>query len=176
MTSLDMHTLTVDAPPQFLLRDVHATPLASHALRIEGTLVPAERLREYVTQSRVRIFDEPSPHSCIGFAPPGKVLRGTAPSSRGWIALDDNECFVSAHDAGLVARPLAKPVAFAKRVSLPADAILERARAERPEPKWAVAFGPRVANWVELSDQTGFVMIEHPRFGTLLESLSPSAP
>ena len=62
----------------------------------------------------------------------GERLSGGAPTRTGWIELDDDESWIL--DDGtiaLVGRPSpTRPSGFAKKVSLPSDAMLRRATSE----------------------------------------------
>ena len=63
---------------------------------LEGSLHPEKPVGFYSYETRDRAgFSQPS-HQGVsqGVIPPGRLLRGSAPSRQGWIALDDDESFV----------------------------------------------------------------------------------
>merc|ERR1719399_836422 len=95
---------------------------------LEGTLLESERaMREYITRSRAGLYAEPSTAALAGFIPAGQVLRGSMPSSRGWIALDDEESFVRDDGSLALSSPAPQPARFSRRVDMPDDADLEGA-------------------------------------------------
>lgn len=86
----------------------------------------------YRTRDRTGIYSHPSRHSLVGVVPPGRLLRGGAPSHNGWIALDDDESWmVDDGSLVLVGQPSSDHShRFVKRVRLPPDAALHRATTE----------------------------------------------
>jgi len=149
------YCVTVKPPPAHTLTNPAASPLDARSIRIEGRLTPkAPTQCDYVTRARTAVYAEPSRAAMIGYVPAGTVIRGSAPSNRGWIALDDDESYVL--DDGSLALQRGAPhghgVDFAKRVQLPDDALLSRATLTRGGPsragesgKWRVVYGPRIA-------------------------------
>lgn len=151
------YCVNITAPPAHTLAELDASPLGAHTILVEGRLAPKMPACVYVACARTAIYGEPSRAALVGYVPAGSQLVGSAPSNRGWIALDDDESFALADDGTLaLQRAPHGPHDFAKRVELPSDAILSRAtltrgtggsaarRAGEPR-KWRVVYGPRVA-------------------------------
>jgi len=107
---------------------------------------------EYIVRGRrAGIYAQPSRAALVGTVPHGTVVRGSAPSHAGWIALDDDESFMLDDGSLAAASRRNKPtvVPFAKRIDIPADADLSRASMHRAgasdERRFRVTFSPRVA-------------------------------
>merc|ERR1719231_2092788 len=106
---------------------------------------------DYVAHRRTAVYAEPSRAALVGYIPAGTIVRGSMPSSRGWIALDDDDCYVL--DDGTLALQSGAPHSavfdFAKRVELPSDAVLSHATLTQGTGsragRWRVVYGPRVA-------------------------------
>lgn len=201
------YTITVQAPDGCSLSHLRTkADVATGTLRIEGDLATTDTglLHEYVTQRRMPVYEHGSTSSTsIGFIPAGSVLRGHAPSSRGWIALEGDDSGFICDDGSLVDRSgTVGTLPFVKSVELPSDALIEGAVTSGSRSRFRVRFSPRVAiragpgtehnilgsfaegdivvgtrstadsNWVALGGR-GFVMVRHPRYGTLLDPLGP---
>lgn len=140
---IDAFFITVRAPQGYKCEDTRASRRGATSLKIEGTLLGAPRssVSTYVTRSRAGVFAEPSTRSgsLMGIMPAGRIVRGSAPSSRGWIALcspeDDEESEAYMRDDGSLAlteNGLASPhnleriFPFAEHIDLPLDADIER--------------------------------------------------
>ncbi len=126
----DAYFISCEAPPDWKA-NADARIEASGHLLLEGSLHPEKPVGfySYETRDRAGLFSQPSHRALQGVIPPGRLLRGSAPSRQGWIALDDDESFVL--DDGsleLVGRPrVPRPVPFRKRVTLPSDADVQKA-------------------------------------------------
>jgi len=154
------YTVTVEAPTNFSVTNLSA---AEHKTRPSSIVVEGMLRRtlkhEYYARPGAAVYASPSRSALVGYLRASTVLRGSPPSSSGWIALDDGESFVSEREVVLTHSP-PNPTPFAKRVDLPVDADLSRARvssldaasedrtAKQDAPaKYRVVFaqGPRVA-------------------------------
>lgn len=153
----ERYAIRVDPPEGYALSKIKTKRLDARSLVIEGVLEQNfPEYVEYVVRARTGVYSHPSRSSLVGVIQPGHVVRGSAPSSRGWIACDDDESFIL-DDGSLVPRhhhARGAPVAFAKRVLLPGDdADLTRLtstvgdeEADNAEARYEVVFrGPRVA-------------------------------
>jgi len=135
----DAYKITVLAPnKEWTVQDINASCVdRMRSIAIEGSVAKkGDDLFQYQTRRRTAIFSEPSRHALVGTVPMGSLVRGSAPSPTGWIALSDadDETLFTLDDGSLalVGRPApsrARP--FAKRVSLPADAMTHRATSEQ---------------------------------------------
>jgi hypothetical protein len=135
---LDAYTISVTLPELLEHDDEGASIVGAEASvvgrgEIEvrgGVRIEGQDCYTYaVRRSGVPVFSEPSTSAFLGHLRAGQRVKGGAPSSRGWIALDDDETWVldDGYSLALIARPR-PPVAFARRVGpLPDDALLERA-------------------------------------------------
>lgn len=130
LSSSDVHEVSVAPPTGFAIIDGSASPLGDGSILVEGKLQHAhsDNMIDYVIRSsRAAIYAHPSRASLVGYVQPGTIVRGSPPSHGGWIALDDDECFML-DDGSLAART--RPSAatpFQQRVNLPADACLSKA-------------------------------------------------
>jgi len=113
------------------LRGAHAEITGRSELQVSGQIVFIDdQHHTYQVRRPAAVYAEPSPHAIIGRVPAGSIIKGGAPSSRGWIALDDDEAWMLADGRlVLIDRPRA-PSNFARRVDLPNDADLNRASAD----------------------------------------------
>ena len=129
----DSFVISVTAPnSDYTMNDARAT-LAADGIVVQGSVVKkSDGGYEYVTRRRTGVYTEPHEDCLAGVIPAGQRLSGGAPTRTGWIALDDDESWIL--DDGtiaLVGRPSpTRPSGFAKKVSLPSDAMLRRATSE----------------------------------------------
>lgn len=123
------YLIDVSAPAGFDLNRPRASK-KNNALLLEGSLVESSlNMREYVTRSRAGIYDEPSTSALVAFVPAGQLVRGSLPSSRGWIALDDDVTWMLDDGSLAFAEPAMamEPVEFARKLEMPEDADLDSA-------------------------------------------------
>jgi hypothetical protein len=132
-TAAEQHEVTLSPPDDsYKIVDAQAS-LGDDARSIvlEGSLLKkADGAYQYQTRRRAGVYSRPSQHALAGVLPPGKVVRGGAPTSEGWIALDEEEGAWMLDDGtlALVGRPApSRPQPFAKHVALPADSEPRRA-------------------------------------------------
>jgi len=159
-TDDDKYIVTLSAPKGHSLVEPSASPIDAHSILLEGSIGLDQRsnVYEYVSRTRVPVYAEPSHHARpYGVLPPGSVVRGSAPSNRGWIAIDDDESWVCDDGSLALSYEPSTPSthAFAKRVALPKDADLSRATMRRrgggrsdegAQQRFSVVYnGPRVA-------------------------------
>lgn len=140
LTTHDAHVVTLRAPSEDVeLRE----PMAYEWHQRDGTIVleglltsrPLGGAHVYRCRRQVPLYQRPSPYPHpVEILPPGSCLRGSAPSSSGWIGLesdyDDDEPLYCRDDGGLVLlqKPsMPQPQRFVRHVNLPADAALDRA-------------------------------------------------
>lgn len=146
--------ISIRAPEGFLISK-QAASADKGRVAIEGVISPVpSRTRDYIVTRRTGIFAQPSRTALVGHIPAGNVIRGSAPSNAGWIALDDDESFVL-DDGSLVARAPSASFPFSKLVDVGRDADLSaatvrlgdvQAAAKVGRSRWRVVFhGPRVA-------------------------------
>lgn len=128
------------------LDNVRAT-IGRFQLRLSGTAQTiGSRLYTYRTRRSIPVYDDLSGHDVVGSIPAGALVKGGAPSSRGWIALSDDESWVM-NDGRLelVANPQG-PARFEREVPMPADAVLSRATSEDLANGGLVIRVPRLAS------------------------------
>lgn len=128
----DHYLARIAAPEDHALDDVRAV-LDNGELLLQGALVKEREAEyEYMTRRRAGVFSEPHQQALVGVLPAGQHVMGNAPTNSGWIALDDDETWMLDDGSlALVGRPTpSRPIAFAKRVPLPADAELRHARSQ----------------------------------------------
>lgn len=125
------YIVTLSAPDDWTLEGERAALSDDgRALVLQGTMKKRSDLNQYQTRRRAGVYSAPSSRALVGVLPPGERVNGGAPTSGGWIALDDDESWML--DDGSLAYvgrvdDACRPAPFAKRVALPADADLRRA-------------------------------------------------
>merc|ERR1712159_431641 len=130
----DIYRVHLSAPNRTRLVDSRVSLLDDGTLLFEGDLLKeGPKLFTYVTRCRCGVYEEPNEQALISVLPSGQYVTGGAPTRAGWIALDDDESWMLDDGSlALVQRP--SPAhhrhPFAKRVSLPADAELNRAQSQ----------------------------------------------
>lgn len=132
----DHYRADVTAPDGFELGNVRASREDVATLVVQGMIAKENRgLHQYATRRRAGVYSAPDEEALVGVVPAGTRVEGGAPTRSGWIALDDDEMWMIDDGAlALVGRPEpSRPRAFAKRLSLPADAEVHHARAEDRE-------------------------------------------
>lgn len=141
-SSSDEYTITLKAPPGYVVQDASASRVDTSIIELTGTMrrqhTSSSMLYTYTTNARIPAFGAPSLRTHVGFVPAGRRVRGSAPSSAGWVALeDDDDIFVlyDPYDDALRCHgpqqesPLTR---FVRHVELPSDALLERATKYEP--------------------------------------------
>jgi len=134
--------ITVRAPQGYKCEDASASRRGDARLKVEGTLVEASHssISTYVTRTRATVYAEPSTRagSLLDIVPAGRIVRGSAPSSHGWIALcspEDDESELYMRDDGSLAliedgsasqNNHERTVPFAKHIDLPSDVDIAR--------------------------------------------------
>lgn len=97
-----------------------------------GVRIDGQDLYTYAVRRSAPVFSEPSTSAFLGHLRAGICIKGSPPSSQGWIALSDDETWVldDGRSLALIERP--QPLAnFARRLGpLPEDALLEHATVE----------------------------------------------
>jgi len=124
------YSITVLPRAGVQLDNVRAT-IGRFQLCLSGTVQTlGSSLYTYRTRRSIPVYDDLSGHDVVGSIPAGALVKGGAPSSRGWIALSDDESWVM-NDGRLelVANPQG-PARFEREVPMPADAVLSRATSE----------------------------------------------
>lgn len=123
----DGYTIILSSPHERIdLADVRLA-IDGQSLMLKGTAFAAgSSSYKYQAQDAVPLFAEPNRTSLLGYVRPGTIVCGSAPSSRGWIALDDDESWMNEHLGSLICVQDAgrQPISFERRVELPADADL----------------------------------------------------
>lgn len=134
----DQYIAHIESPVAgYQLHDVNATLDGDRDIVIRGKIVSSRGngFHQYVTTRRAGVYSEPHQSALVGVVPTGQRVTGGQPTRHGWIALDDDESWMLDDGSLALARRHAptRPTPFAKRVSLPADAELHRARIQQDE-------------------------------------------
>ena len=96
-------------------------------LVIEGHVSFKPLYHEYVCCHPTPLFKEPSAHAAVLMLPKGKTVRGGLPSSKGWIALDDDESWIFKSAELCLREPEMAWVPFTRHVRLPRDVEMAQA-------------------------------------------------
>lgn len=142
----DAYIIALTAPNETCTIADGRAVLEDDGIVLKGTLVQEDSGYEYVSRRRTGVYAEPDQRALVGMIPSGLRFEGGAPTGSGWIALNDDESWV--FDDGslaLVRQPNPHPPsAFAKKLTLPADAVLRRATAQRKLHGGVLVTVPRV--------------------------------
>lgn len=124
------------APPSdgFDVKEASAELIGARTIELTGAIASRARLCTYQTLRPAAVYSEPVPsrHTLIGYVAAGAIVKGSPPSHGGWVALEDDESWMIDDGALALVEAPREPEHFARRVSLPADALVERATSERP--------------------------------------------
>lgn len=138
----EQYLVRLTPPNGTQLRDAAVSLVGSRSFQLSGTIEPSTSTQQvfytYQVQRRAAVYAEPHRRANIGSLAPGTVVQGSAPSSRGWIALDDDESFMLDDGAlVVVARPrrhhhslVKHPEQFDRRINLPVDALVDQSIAK----------------------------------------------
>lgn len=136
------YLIHLSAPRGLELFDT-AAQLVDNSIELSGAIGSSARLCTYRARRSAAVYAEPASRALLGYLRAGAIVKGSAPSSRGWIALDDDETWMVDDGALALVEAPPEPEPFVRHVDLPADALVERATSERAKDQEMLIRVPR---------------------------------